>query len=269
MTSLAFMFDDVPEPVWKTSIGNWSSWSPRAISSAAAAIRSASVGVEQPELGVDARGGALDAAEPAHDGDGHALARDGEVGDGLGRLAAPQLLLGVLHAHRSPPVPCPEVNASARRAPERAAGSGVTSRGSSSPRQCAQTSTGSASMRRSEWRSTTGGPSLAQVLVAPAHDRDDRGIQAEPLLRQLVLEALGLVLVAAPLEDARAHEQLQPRGEDVARDAEVALHHREAPHAVEALAQDQQRPALPEDLHRAADRARRQAQACRPSRPHR
>ena len=38
-----------------------------AISSAAAAIRSASVGVEQPELGVGARGGALDAAEPAHD----------------------------------------------------------------------------------------------------------------------------------------------------------------------------------------------------------
>jgi hypothetical protein len=25
ITSLAFMFDDVPEPVWKTSIGNWSS----------------------------------------------------------------------------------------------------------------------------------------------------------------------------------------------------------------------------------------------------
>ena len=42
MTSLAFMFDEVPEPVWKTSIGNWSSWSPWAISSAAAAIRCAS-----------------------------------------------------------------------------------------------------------------------------------------------------------------------------------------------------------------------------------
>ena len=25
ITSLAFMFDDVPEPVWKTSIGNWPS----------------------------------------------------------------------------------------------------------------------------------------------------------------------------------------------------------------------------------------------------
>ena len=28
MTSFAFMFDEVPEPVWKTSIGNWSSSSP-------------------------------------------------------------------------------------------------------------------------------------------------------------------------------------------------------------------------------------------------
>ena len=42
MTSLAFMFVDVPEPVWKTSIGNWSSCWPAAMSSAAAPIRSAS-----------------------------------------------------------------------------------------------------------------------------------------------------------------------------------------------------------------------------------
>jgi len=41
MTSLAFVFDEVPEPVWKTSIGNWSSSSPDATRSAAAAIRSA------------------------------------------------------------------------------------------------------------------------------------------------------------------------------------------------------------------------------------
>src|SRR3954470_2489435 len=40
-TSLAFMFDDVPEPVWKTSIGNWSSNSPAATRSPAAATRSA------------------------------------------------------------------------------------------------------------------------------------------------------------------------------------------------------------------------------------
>ena len=41
ITSLAFMFDEVPEPVWKTSIGNWSSCSPSATASPAAAIRSA------------------------------------------------------------------------------------------------------------------------------------------------------------------------------------------------------------------------------------
>ena len=40
-TSLAFVLDEVPEPVWKTSIGNWSSWSPAATSSPATAIRSA------------------------------------------------------------------------------------------------------------------------------------------------------------------------------------------------------------------------------------
>src|SRR4051794_3307370 len=41
ITSLAFMFDDVPDPVWKTSIGNWSSSSPFAMRAAAAAMRSA------------------------------------------------------------------------------------------------------------------------------------------------------------------------------------------------------------------------------------
>ncbi len=49
ITSLAFMFEEVPEPVWNTSIGNWSSCFPAAISSAAAAIRSARPCVEQPQ----------------------------------------------------------------------------------------------------------------------------------------------------------------------------------------------------------------------------
>src|SRR5581483_8916683 len=41
ITSFAFMFEDVPEPVWKTSIGNWSSSSPSATRSAASAMRAA------------------------------------------------------------------------------------------------------------------------------------------------------------------------------------------------------------------------------------
>ncbi len=48
ITSFAFMFDDVPEPVWKTSIGNWSSSSPLAIRSPAAAMRSAFSGSSRP-----------------------------------------------------------------------------------------------------------------------------------------------------------------------------------------------------------------------------
>ena len=61
ITSFAFVFDDVPEPVWKTSIGNWSSSSPAAMRSPAAAMRSRLVGVEQSELAVHARGRSLDA----------------------------------------------------------------------------------------------------------------------------------------------------------------------------------------------------------------
>src|SRR5947208_993673 len=42
------MFDDVPDPVWKTSSGNWSSSSPAATRSPAAAIRSALSGSRRP-----------------------------------------------------------------------------------------------------------------------------------------------------------------------------------------------------------------------------
>ena len=47
-TSLAFMLEEVPEPVWKTSTGNWSSCSPAATASPAAAMRSARAGSSPP-----------------------------------------------------------------------------------------------------------------------------------------------------------------------------------------------------------------------------
>ena len=55
MTSLVFMLLDVPEPVWKTSIGKCSSQSPRATVAAASAIAPAISRVEHAEVGVDAR----------------------------------------------------------------------------------------------------------------------------------------------------------------------------------------------------------------------
>ena len=48
ITSFAFMFELVPDPVWKTSIGNWSSNSPTAMRSPAAAIRWATSGSSRP-----------------------------------------------------------------------------------------------------------------------------------------------------------------------------------------------------------------------------
>ena len=91
MTSLAFMFELVPEPVWKTSIGNWSSWSPRAIASPAAAIRSAFSASSSPSSAFVRAAAALIRPEPARHGSGDRLAGDQEVDDRLARLAAPQL----------------------------------------------------------------------------------------------------------------------------------------------------------------------------------
>jgi hypothetical protein len=48
ITSLAFMLELVPEPVWKTSTGKCASWWPAATSSAAAAIAPASSGGSTP-----------------------------------------------------------------------------------------------------------------------------------------------------------------------------------------------------------------------------
>ena len=50
ITSLVFMLELVPEPVWKTSMGNWSSCFPSAISAAAAMIASAFSGASNPRF---------------------------------------------------------------------------------------------------------------------------------------------------------------------------------------------------------------------------
>ena len=92
------MFELVPDPVWKTSIGNWSSCSPCGDRVAGGGDPLGLLGVEQAEVGVRTRGGGLDPAEPAGDGDRDRLAGDGKVRDRLPRLAAPKLALD-LGAH--------------------------------------------------------------------------------------------------------------------------------------------------------------------------
>ena len=89
ITSLAFMFDCVPEPVCQTTSGKcWSSL-PSITSFAALTIASPSLRVEPAEAHVGLRRGALDDAERPHDRLGHALAADREVLDRALGLRAP------------------------------------------------------------------------------------------------------------------------------------------------------------------------------------
>src|SRR6266508_6593103 len=55
--------------------------------------------VEEAELGVHERRGRLDAAEPARHGNRNRLSRDTKIGDCLGRLASPELPLGLGPGH--------------------------------------------------------------------------------------------------------------------------------------------------------------------------
>jgi len=93
--------------------------------------------------------------------------------------------------------------------------------------------------------------------VAPPQQRNDGGEQLEALLGQAVLEADAAARLAVGLlaEDALVDESLEARAEDVARAADCALEVREAPHAVESLAEDEQCPLLADDIERATDRA--------------
>ncbi len=93
MTSLAFMFVEVPEPVWKTSIGNW-----RVVLAGGDLLggfldaRGAALG-EQAELAVDGGGGALQARQPVDHGDGTVSPEIGKFSTAFVVSAAPQLLL--------------------------------------------------------------------------------------------------------------------------------------------------------------------------------
>ena len=91
------------------------------------------------------------------------------------------------------------------------------------------------------------------VALAPLHQRVDRRPQLLAARGQEQLVAPRRV--RPPLDHARLDERVQARRQDRARDVEVALEVGEAAHAEEQVAQDQQRPALADDLERARQRA--------------
>src|SRR4051794_25947554 len=91
---------------------------------------------------------------------------------------------------------------------------------------------------------------LRDVAVAPLHEREQRDAELRPLLGQPVLVALGALAVANPLEDPLLDEPGEPVREHVARDAEALLELVEAADAEEGVADDEQCPALADELER-------------------
>ena len=89
ITSFAFMFDEVPEPVWKTSIGNWSSSSPFATRSAAAAIRAALSASRRPSWAFTRAAAALIRPSQRATGAGIGSPLTGKFSTAL-RVSAPQ-----------------------------------------------------------------------------------------------------------------------------------------------------------------------------------
>lgn len=92
------------------------------------------------------------------------------------------------------------------------------------------------------------------MLVAPPHEHDDRCEELAAGLGEPVLVPFGIAGVGDAVEKADVDEHPQPRRQGGARDVEVAGELAEALHPEERLTQDEQRPALTDQLEGPSDR---------------
>ena len=102
ITSLMFMFEEVPEPVWKTSIGNWSSCSPAAMVSPSARALCPDRRRVVSQLSVDALGRGRLEGVPAQRITGHGDRLSGDRGSYLSKIS-PELRLDCRHPSSSAP----------------------------------------------------------------------------------------------------------------------------------------------------------------------
>ena len=113
ITSFAFMFELVPDPVWKTSIGNWSSWSPWAIASPAAAIRSAFSASSKPRSAFARAAAALIRPSQRATGTGIVSPETGKFATAF-RVSLPQSSRCDLGAHGAKVYPRPDATQAVR-----------------------------------------------------------------------------------------------------------------------------------------------------------
>ena len=86
------------------------------------------------------------------------------------------------------------------------------------------------------------------VAVAPFHEHDQGGREFASLVGEHVLRPARPLRVRNAFEQLLVAQQLEACGEDVGRDPEVRLELLEPREADDGVAEDQQRPALPDDL---------------------
>ncbi len=98
-------------------------------------------------------------------------------------------------------------------------------------------------------------PSRIDVAVAELHQRDEHRPQVQALFGQAVLVSKGVFLVRNPAQDAVLDERVEAVGQNVASRAGAPLEILEAARAHERVADDEQRPALADELERAGHRA--------------
>jgi hypothetical protein len=98
---------------------------------------------------------------------------------------------------------------------------------------------------------------VALMRLAPLPKRHEHGPQVPSLAGQAVLvaHATARILVRNGFQDARRRQGAKPVTEDRFGQADMAPEFVEAVHAVAGIAQDQQRPLLPDQVERALDRA--------------
>jgi hypothetical protein len=108
-----------------------------------------------------------------------------------------------------------------------------------------------AGVKRESWRAAR----RRVVAVAPFHEHDQRGRELAALVGEGVSRPTGARLVGKPFEHAFVAKALEPAREDVGSDPEAVLELLEALRAEDCVAEDQERPALADDLQRSGDRA--------------
>jgi hypothetical protein len=80
-------------------------------------------------------------------------------------------------------------------------------------------------------------------------DRHNDRVKVKPFLGQDVLVALGPGLIRYATQNTVTYQLLEPVGEYMPRYAESRLEILEAPHAQEAVSQDEKRPPVADDRH--------------------